>query len=312
MTGLSSRRGAWPELTDLADLIAAVGPWLWLLPQAVLRPAGPVLLMQAAHRVLLKSHLYELRLILSRPLSSPGSCLPCRSTFSRLTSNLLKTPAPIPSTHLDMLPAVSISISNFATAWLISRCIQEARSKAGRWDTAGILTWRSGSQHGQYSCEVWIRPDAISPALTLKDFRVLSSTPRCLVLTCIRPDFPITVCSAHGPHADRPDIEAEHFWRDLREALGHISPNKCLVVGVDANADFFAADEHNMLIGSLLARSEPTRNDTMLFETCLNLGLKAPATFDHLQRGPTWSWEHTSGKRKAARSSPLPARTTGT
>ena len=36
----------------------------------------------------------------------------------------------------------------------------------------------------------------------------------------------------------------------------------------------------------------------MLFETCLNLGLEAPATFEHLQCGPTWSWEHTSGKRK--------------
>ena len=127
---------------------------------------------------------------------------------------------------------------------------------------------------------------------------MLTSSPRCLVLISTRLDFPLCICSAHGPHADRPDGEATQFWRDLRDALGRLSPHKCLVVGLDANADFQASDEHGMLIGTLLASSEPSRNDLMLLETCLNLGLEAPATFENIQQGPTWSWEHTGGKRK--------------
>ena len=36
----------------------------------------------------------------------------------------------------------------------------------------------------------------------------------------------------------------------------------------------------------------------MLLEACLHLGLEAPATFADIQKGPTWSWEHTGGKHK--------------
>ncbi|OLP97834.1 hypothetical protein AK812_SmicGene19789 [Symbiodinium microadriaticum] len=298
VTGLSSRQGSWPVLSKQADLIGNVGPWLWLLPQATLRPSGPVFAIQTATPCVAADSTMRIE---EAPASdsdrhSQQAPLPLHILTANVQS--LKDARANPFNPSGHAARRQYLYQQFLDCKVDIACIQEARSRAGRWDTAGILTWRSGSQKGQYSCEVWIRPNVISPALALKDFRVLTSTPRCLVLTCIRQDFPITVCSAHGPHADRPDIEAEQFWRALREALGHISPNKCLVVGVDANADFLAADDHNMLVGSLLGRSEPTRNDTMLLETCLNLGLEAPATFDHLQKGPTWSWEHTSGKRK--------------
>ena len=301
VTGLSSRRGAWPALNLQADLIGTVGPWLWMLPQAVLGPDGPVFVMQAAPpRVPDKPSLCAATAPEQAPddLEKPKPQLPLPLHIITANVQSLKDARANPFNPSGHAARRQYLYQQFKDCKIDVACIQEARSKAGRWDTAGVLTWRSGSQQGQHSCEVWVRPHAITPALTLKDFRVLTSTPRCLVLTSIRPDFPITTCSAHGPHAERPDHEADLFWRHLREALGHISPNKCLLVGIDANADFHAADEHNMLIGSLLARSDPSRNDTMLLEACLNLGLEAPATFEHLQRGPTWSWEHTSGKRK--------------
>ena len=177
-------------------------------------------------------------------------------------------------------------------------CIQEARSRAGRWATAGVLTWRSGAHQGQYGCEVWLRPEIVQPALALKDFRILASSPRCMVVVSNRPDFPVCVCAAHAPHADRPDSEATQFWRHLRDVLGKVSPATCLIIGIDANADFHAADDQGVLIGTLLAPGEPARNDHMLLETCLNLGLEAPSTFENIQCGPTWSWEHTGGKHK--------------
>ena len=36
---------------------------------------------------------------------------------------------------------------------------------------------------------------------------------RMLVITSLRPDVPVTICSAHAPHSDR---EAAEFWRALK------------------------------------------------------------------------------------------------
>ena len=48
----------------------------------------------------------------------------------------------------------------------------------------------------------------------------------------------------------------------------------------------------------LLAQHEATSNDEHLSEFVAVLGLDAPATWASTQRGPGWSWEHTSGRRK--------------
>ena len=98
-------------------------------------------------------------------------------------------------------------------------CVQEARSKAGGWATGGWLSWRSGHDKGQYGCEIWVRPGIVHPALALDSWRILSSSPRMIVITCTDPRLPVTVCSAHAPHAERPDAEATRFWQDLKVAL---------------------------------------------------------------------------------------------
>ena len=104
--------------------------------------------------------------------------------------------------------------------------------------------------------------------------------------------------SAHAPHAERPDHEATAFWEHLKDTLYKAPPGKGLVLGLDANADLVAPDETECLVGPLLGRHEPTRNDGYLLECCLQLGLEAPATFPEFQRGAGWSWQHTTGSRK--------------
>ena len=105
-------------------------------------------------------------------------------------------------------------------------CVQEARSRAGRWHTGGWLTWRSGHERGQYGCEIWIRPTVLSPPLTLNSWRIVISQPRILVITCLAERLPLTVCSAHAPHADRPTSEARAFWRTLQEVLLRPTPTR--------------------------------------------------------------------------------------
>ena len=177
-------------------------------------------------------------------------------------------------------------------------CLQEARSRAGRWNGPGLLTWRSGAHKGQYGCEVWINAAVVHPPLQLSDWRILHSTPRLLCVTCVAARFPVTVISAHAPHADRPDSEARSFWKALAATTRRTPASRALLVGLDANGDLHAADDEGFLIGDLLARSEPARNDDLLLEYCLTAGLEAPSTFSATQIGPGWSWQHTSGRRK--------------
>ena len=112
------------------------------------------------------------------------------------------------------------------------------------------------------------------------------------------PRLPVSICTAHAPHADRPDKEATAFWSELKDALRKAPPGRSLVLGIDANADFTAPDEGGCLIGTILSAAEASRNDAHLLELCLQHGLEAPATFKSLQQGASWSWEHTSGKRR--------------
>ena len=177
-------------------------------------------------------------------------------------------------------------------------CLQETRSKAGRWMGPGILTWRSGASKGQYGCEVWVRAAVVSPPLQLTDWRLLHATPRILCVTCVAPRCPVTIISAHAPHADRPDCEAKAFWCQLGALTRRVPAHRALIIGVDANGDFHAADEEGYLIGDLIAHGEPGRNDDALLEYCLTAGLEAPGTFSSVQQGPGWSWQHTSGRCK--------------
>ena len=152
-------------------------------------------------------------------------------------------------------------------------CLQEARSRAGRWSGPGLLTWRSGAANGQYGCEVWIRAGVVDPPLQLTSWRILFSVPRILCVTCTDTRFPVSVISAHAPHADRPDAEARRFWQSMSDLVRQVPSTRALVIGLDANADLHAQDEEGMLIGDLLAASEPGRNDDLFLEFCLNTGL---------------------------------------
>ena len=177
-------------------------------------------------------------------------------------------------------------------------CIQEARSRAGRWAGPNILTWRSGAHKGQYGCEVWIRTHITHPPLRFGDWRILHSSPRILCITCVAARLPLTITSAHAPHAERPDKESKLFWREMASLARQAPTGRALVIGLDANGDFHAADDEGFLVGDLLAQADPGRNDEALLEFCLTTGLEAPSTFSTTQIGQGWSWQHTSGRRK--------------
>ncbi|CAE7561041.1 unnamed protein product [Symbiodinium sp. CCMP2592] len=177
-------------------------------------------------------------------------------------------------------------------------CLQETRSKGGRWDTAGLLTWRSGAAKGSYGCEIWVRPHLTNPPLRLDDWRITSATPRSLIIVCKRADFPLAIAVAHAPHADRPAAEIHQFWSLLQASLCQLPRTLTLVIGLDANADLLWADEDHAFIGDGLGCGEEGAGEQGLFDTMQRFRLTAPASFSDIQVGPGWSWEHTGGTRK--------------
>ena len=176
--------------------------------------------------------------------------------------------------------------------------LQECRSRIGRWASHGYLSWRSGHSKGCYGVEIWVDPDCVTPSLKLDDWRICISQPRLLVIRCLREDLPLTLVSAHAPHAERPLEEIRTFWRLLQEQLRVIRRDGPLLVGLDANADFLAADEQEALVGPLLASRLPRPGDDFLLQTVVEAGLCAVGTWPEIHHGPTWTWQHTSGKRQ--------------
>ena len=176
--------------------------------------------------------------------------------------------------------------------------LQECRSRAGRWSSHGFLSWRSGHVKGQLGVEVWVRPDCVRPPLQLDHWRTVFSAPRLLIVRCTRPDFPVTLVSGHAPHAERPPDEIRAFWALLSAQLRSLRRDGPLVIGVDANADFLAQDEHGILIGPSLSVRQGRPADDFLLQLVQEIGLHAVGTWPSLHTGATWTWQHTSGKRQ--------------
>ena len=294
---------------ELCGLLCELGPYLWLIPRARLMAGRPCLCFSDSTPGIGETPTLAPKADTAAPVpleptgdaATPHSEVP-RSpvSLSVLTANVqtMKDAKPSifnPSGHAARRQYLLHQVSAIPCDIF---CVQEARSCPGRWSTGGWLSWRSGHLKGQYGCEVWIRPSIVSPPLTLQSWRILHSSPRIMMVTCTDPRLPVTVCSAHAPHADRPDSEAHDFWSELKHAVLRAPVYRGLLFGIDANADFFASDDEETLIGSLLAAGEPDRNDMHLLEFCIHFGLAAPSTHVAVQAGPGWSWVHTGGTRK--------------
>ena len=271
-------------------------PWLWLLPRCCLCDEKPTFMcrLDAAPRPTGVTDLPESE---ATPPCAAGAAPSSRSVHV-MTANIqtikdapvsIFNPSGLAARRQYLYQQVKQCRADIV-------CIQEARSRAGRWPGPGLLTWRSGALNMGVRCGSIPR---LSPhPLRLNDCKILSAQPRLLCVTCADLRFPVTIISAHAPHADRPDREAREFWHELAAVTRRAPSHRALLVGLDANADFHAADPDNELIGSRLAMSEPSRNDDLLLEYCLTAGLEAPGTFAEVQQGDTWSWQHTSGRRK--------------
>ena len=177
--------------------------------------------------------------------------------------------------------------------------LQECRSRSGRWKLGHFLTWRSGAdKQGQAGCEIWIRSTWLEGGNGLDDWVIVHSEPRLLIVRSRHLQPPVVVGSAHAPHADRPESEIRRFWGTMSQALRKLHPNSAVWIGLDANADFTHADPEGIAVGSRVGVHEPRVGEDKLLQLVGDFQLWAPATFDTIHAGATWTWQHASGLRK--------------
>ena len=267
-------------------------PWLWLIPRCRLHNGVPCFVVKVSRKPPAKEPARAP--VVPQPISSEAPSTLRQLDLHLITANIQTIKDSQPSIFN---PSGLAARRQYLYAQMLQCtadvvCLQEARSRAGRWAGTGYLTWRSGALKGQYSCEIWIRTAAVQSPMQLQNWSILYSVPRILCVSSQLASFPLTVVSAHAPHADRPDREAVLFWRELTAVVRRAPRHRALVVGIDANADFHASDSEELLIGDLLSSAEQGRNDEMLMEFCLTTGLEAPATFSSTQRGDRWTWHH--------------------
>ncbi|CAE7208415.1 unnamed protein product, partial [Symbiodinium microadriaticum] len=291
LAGLAHRWGYVPwalesSTSRLADLLAKEGHLLWTVPRAALVRGRPVLTLpffavttpdepDQALPPPVGDHVLPATNVRSVQPTSSLAPLAVRVITANVQSMRdAKSSFFNPSGHAARRQYLLQQASNIPCDIV---CIQEARSREGRWHTGGWLSWRSGHARGQYGCEIWVRPSLLTPPLTLNSWRIVASMPRILVVTCLDERMPLTVCSAHAPHAERSLQEARDFWHTLKEVLLRRPRHGGLLIGIDANADLFAQDPEESLIGKKIAAGEPERNDLMLLDFCVQLGLFAPA-----------------------------------
>ncbi|CAE7253370.1 unnamed protein product, partial [Symbiodinium sp. CCMP2592] len=284
-----------PHFRLQADLDFDHFPWLWVIPQSRLREGRGVFSITTGQTDWLPP-------VPSEDKKQASTCAANRplGPLHLLTANIQSIKDPRQSVFN---PSGHGARRQYLYRQLLDMhadivCLQETRAPAGRWATGGWLSWRSGADRGQYGCEIWVRPDIVSPPLSLASCKILKATPRLLVITCVDERLPLTIFSAHAPHQDRPLHEAKGFWSELHQALHQAPRLRPRLLGIDANADFCAQDVEEQCIGSLIAAHPPTSNDEFLFEFVTVNGLDSPATFPEYQDGQGWSWEHTGGKRK--------------
>ena len=282
---------------DFADVLLSVCRHLWLLPKATRTPAG------------LR---WEPSVAVPAPVPAPAAELshtsdpdPSRARPEdvqlRVVQANIQTIKDVDPTFFNkeghgqrrLYLAKQLKHLEVHVAFL-----QECRSRAGRWASHGFLSWRSGGVKGGFGVEVWVDPSWVSPPLQLEDWRICFADPRILIVRCCRADLPLILISAHAPHADRPADEIRAFWVLLSQQVRQLPQHGRLYIGLDANADFVAQDEDEALVGPLLATRIARPADDFLLRFVQEFGLMAPGTWPSVHSGPTWTWQHTSGRRQ--------------
>ena len=298
----SSAYGQFPP--DFASQLCVACSTLWLPPTATQTPNGliwrcPCLASAVASDPQSKTCPLPDPVLVATPIPVPDTP-PAPCTFKVVQANL--------QTIKDVEPSFFNREGHGQRRIYLARqlleldthvaLLQECRSRAGRWSSHGFLSWRSGHNKGQLGVEVWVRPDCVHPPLQLDHWRICFSAPRLLIVRCTRPDFPLTLVSGHAPHAERPPEEIRAFWVLFSAQLRSLRRDGPVIVGVDANADFLVQDEHGLLVGPSLSARQGRPADDFLLQLVQEIGLYAAGTWPDLHAGPTWTWQHTSGKRQ--------------
>ena len=174
--------------------------------------------------------------------------------------------------------------------------IQEARTDEGFLVTEPFLRYCSGSVKGHFGVEVWFRrghkiccsTDGEGQAVFEKSsFIVLDKDPRCIIVLFKCGGLQIIFASLHAPHRGASPAEINGWWAATEETLYRASRGCHMIIGIDANASVGTVCSE--CVSSIGAETQDLPGDC-LHQFLHKCSLWAPATFDGVQSGQTWTF----------------------
>ena len=186
--------------------------------------------------------------------------------------------------------------SQLAAAQIQVAAIQEARTDEGQLNTGGFLRFCSGSVKGHFGVELWFRDghklvtfgqsrDCV--AFDVAAFTVLHKDPRRIAVFFKRGSCKIVFVSLHAPHRGTEPSQLAAWWAETETILHRVSRDRTLVIGADCNASIGSVESSSV---STCGAEEQDDAGCFLHSVLRKCNLWAPATWDYVQQGPTWTY----------------------
>ena len=175
--------------------------------------------------------------------------------------------------------------------------IQEARTAEGYVNTGFYLRFCSGCRSGHLGVELWFRSghplwdngsgSEASVRFDAAHFVVLFQDPRRLAVLFRKGGCQLVFAALHAPHRGHNAEDIQAWWTETEGLLHRASSGHLLIVGADCNASLGSVETDHV---SHHGGEEQDQSGALLHACLLKWGLWAPATFAHVQEGPTWTF----------------------
>ena len=124
-------------------------------------------------------------------------------------------------------------------------------------------------------------------------FSILHSGPRLLIVRVKAPGLRCLCACLHAPQSGQPDPHIRAWWKHLRDVI----PERYRAWPLFAAGDFNArvGDAPTAATGGHQGEME-NLNGELFQDWMISQALWAPSTWEQCQRGPSGTWQHSSGK----------------
>ncbi|CAE7768660.1 unnamed protein product [Symbiodinium sp. KB8] len=173
--------------------------------------------------------------------------------------------------------------------------IQEARTPEGTVHTGDFVRFCSGGLRGHFGIELWFRKNHClvdfggQSQLTFQPSAFVATVkdPRRLVVVFKQGGLQIVFAGLHAPPRGADPATITDWWQETEDILYRESRGRLLVIGDDCNASLGSLESESVSVVGAETQDHAGDQLHALLRKC---ELWAPATWEGVQTGPTWTY----------------------